>query len=390
MSPAPSIAERLRALDVLAHVSDEHIAQLAKCVSRGRYPAGVTVIKQGETTAEAYVIERGGVRIGRETPYGQFALATLGPGDLFGETSFVDGEARSGDATTEVETHLLVLSPVSLATVIERDPRFALALHWAFWKSLSRKLRETNEKLTRFFQESGKPPSTAAARAPRASGEFRIAMADKRSLFQEQKLSTMEIHFLASLSREEKLAHGQVIFREGDVADRMYVVLDGRVMISKYIPGAGEEALAFLERGDWFGEMALIDKTPRSADAKAHEGGAVVLGIPAAVVDNLLDIGKVSSLRLLKILCSLVAKRLREVDDKIIGWYILAGGGGHSLVDDALREQLPSLVELGFGELDEGETDGRPGLAPDLALADDPDEQEPRRRDPRDPDDDEE
>ena len=66
----------------------------------------------------------------------------------------------------------------------------------------------------------------------------------------------------------------------------MYVVLEGRVMISKYIPGAGEEALAFLERGDYFGEMALIDNQPRSADAKAHDGGAVVLAIPRDVLNR--------------------------------------------------------------------------------------------------------
>ena len=106
----------------------------------------------------------------------------------------------------------------------------------------------------------------------------------------------------------------------------MYVVLEGRILISKFIPGAGEEALAFLERGDYFGEMALIDSAPRSAQARAHDGGAVVLAIPAEVVAGILDVRKVSSLPLLKILCGLVAKRLREVDDKIVGWYILSGG----------------------------------------------------------------
>ena len=54
----------------------------------------------------------------------------------------------------------------------------------------------------------------------------------------------------------------------------MYVVLEGRVMISKRIPGAGEDALAFLERGDYFGEMALIDDENRSASATAHDDGA--------------------------------------------------------------------------------------------------------------------
>ena len=97
-------------------------------------------------------------------------------------------------------------------------------------------------------------------------------------------------------------------------------------MISKIIPGAGEEALAFLERGDYFGEMALIDKQPRSADAKAGGGGAVVLAIPGHVLEGILDIQRVSSLRLLRVLCSMVARRLREIDDKIAGWFMLSGG----------------------------------------------------------------
>ena len=140
----------------------------------------------------------------------------------------------------------------------------------------------------------------------------------------------MEINFLTTLSKERRFPPGEVIFREGEDGHEMYVVLDGRVMISKYISGAGEEALAFLERGDYFGEMALIDNQPRSAEAKAHEGGAVVLAIPREVVNGILDMHKISSLRLLKILCNLVATRLRELDDKIIGWFILAGGGGAS------------------------------------------------------------
>jgi hypothetical protein len=44
------------------------------------------------------------------------------------------------------------------------------------------------------------------------------------------------------------------------------------------------------------------------------------------VVGQLLDMHKVSSVRLLRILCGLVAGRLREIDDKLVGWYILAGG----------------------------------------------------------------
>jgi len=323
-----SIPYLLRRWDLFAHFTDPQLEQLGPCVSRSRYPAGALVVREGEETADAYLIESGGVRIQRKTPYGSFSLANLEPGDLFGETCFIDRSARSGDAMTLADTDLLMLNPLALQALAERDQRLNLALYWTFWKSLSKKLRQTNEKLTQFFSETGRPATAQAPPKHDASGEFRIDLASKRKLFQEQKLSTLEINFLTSLSKEKNLPPHKVLFREGDEgAEEMYVVLEGRVMISKYIPGAGEEALAFLERGDYFGEMALIENQPRSADAKADDGGAVVLAIPREVLNGILDINKLSSLRLLKILCNLVATRLRELDDKIIGWFILAGGG---------------------------------------------------------------
>ena len=105
-------------------------------------------------------------------------------------------------------------------------------------------------------------------------------------------------------------------------------------MISKSIPGVGEEALAFLERGDYFGEMALIEDRPRSADARAHpRAGATVLALPRDVVGGLLNIEKVSSIRLLKILSRLAATRVRQLHEKLVGWFLLAGGDLESTID---------------------------------------------------------
>ncbi len=105
----------------------------------------------------------------------------------------------------------------------------------------------------------------------------------------------------------------------------MYVVLEGRVLITKYIPGAGEEALAILERGDFFGEMSLIDGELRSADARAHGGPLTVLAIDQGTIQEMLALDPQASLDFMKLLCRLVAKRLREIDEKVIGWRILSG-----------------------------------------------------------------
>ncbi|MDY7091439.1 MAG: cyclic nucleotide-binding domain-containing protein [Acidobacteriota bacterium] len=322
------IETRLRRWETFSHFSDEQLSQLARCASLHRFPAGVTIFKAGDSSRDAYLVDTGRLRIQRQTPYGLYTLAELGEGEIFGESSYLDGEVRSGDAFVIAETELLSFNPVALEALAGLDQRITVALYWSFWKSLATKLRTTNEKLTQFFSEAGKPPSSPSLEPKGTPADFRIDLAAKRKLFQEQKLSNLEINFLSTLSKEQQVAPGEVIFHEGDVGDKMYIVLDGRVMISKYIPGAGEEALAFLERGDYFGEMALIDNQPRSADAKAPEEGAVLLAIPRDVVEGLLDIHKVSSLRLLRILSNLIAKRLRELNEKLITWFIFSGGGG--------------------------------------------------------------
>jgi len=316
----------LRHWELLSHFTEAQLEQLGTVAEHRHAAAGEQILHEGEPAADAYLVESGSVRIQRRTPYGSFTLATLSPGQLFGETSFVDGNARSGDALAVTDSELLALNGQTLAGAMENDPRFSVALYWTFWKSLSSKLRQTNEQLTRFFSQSGKPASAQEPPAAAVADDFHVDLASKRKLFQEQKLSSLEINFLASLSREKKFAPHQQIFREGEPGDEMYVLLEGRVMISKFIPGAGEEALAFLERGDYFGEMALIDNVQRSADATASDRGAVVLAIPREVLEGILDINRVSSLRLLRLLCTMVAGRLRELDDKIIGWFILAGG----------------------------------------------------------------
>ncbi len=64
---------------------------------------------------------------------------------------------------------------------------------------------------------------------------------------------------------------GDVIFREGDVADCFYVIRDGTIDIT-----LGNRVLKPLQRGDIFGEMSLIDGMPRSANAVAQTKATVI------------------------------------------------------------------------------------------------------------------
>jgi CRP-like cAMP-binding protein len=70
---------------------------------------------------------------------------------------------------------------------------------------------------------------------------------------------------------------GEIIVRQGDVGDCMYVVQSGRVEVVQATP-LGEQHLAYLEAGDFFGEMAVFEKETRSATVKA-DGDARILKV---------------------------------------------------------------------------------------------------------------
>ena len=74
----------------------------------------------------------------------------------------------------------------------------------------------------------------------------------------------------------ETFQDGQVIFKEGSNGDWIYVVEEGEVEISKNVSGQ-KMVIETLKEGDIFGELAYIDKTPRSATATAK--GTAVVGI---------------------------------------------------------------------------------------------------------------
>ena len=329
-------------MPLFSHFSDSHLELLAENSTQQQVAAGATIFRSAGPAHDVHAVESGKVRLWRPTAYGAFALRTLSPNDLLGEGNFIAQNARSCNAEAITKVKLITCKVDTLTTLSGQDQGLNLALMWAFWKSLSSKLRLANERLASFFSQqiaAEDKPHQQAAEGKRQ--KVRIDMASKRSLFQEQKLSAMEINFLSSLCKEVQFERNQSIFSENEPGDTMYVVLDGKVMISKFIPGAGEEALAFLGRGAYFGEMALIDKQPRSAHASAHSEGAVLLAIHRDVLEGILDIGKVSSSRLLRIFCTMVSERLTEVDEKLVGWYILAGGTDASTTPSGSGSQIP-------------------------------------------------
>jgi CRP/FNR family cyclic AMP-dependent transcriptional regulator len=138
-------------------------------------------------------------------------------------------------------------------------------------------------------------------------------------------LTLDELEEIDKICIRESHAKDTIMFFEGDPGNRCYVITRGEVRISKYIPNIGEEALAVLKAGDYFGEMALIDDFPRSAHAIANTD-IEVLAISKTDLDKVLVADREMGYKLLWTFTRTLSKRLRETNEKMAGFLALSGG----------------------------------------------------------------
>ncbi len=327
------LASRLRRIKPLAHFSDEQIFRFTQAVREEVHDVGSLIFGHRTQSRDLYMLERGEITVQRTTSYGTFALGAVETGDFFGEASFITGQERNSDALAAAPSQMFRIDAAALDNLMESSPELGVQVYWTLWHSLARKLRATNDQLKSFFASESMPENFLRLRKQTAGvpADVRVEPSDKIRLFREQGLSRRELMTLATFSHEKRFAAGASLFQEGDEGAEMYIILEGRAMISKFIPGAGEEALAILERGDFFGEMSLIDGEPRSADAKAHAGPLTVLALDQGTVRQVLAMDPHAALEFLQLLCRLVANRLREIDEKVIGWRIMSGERNESV-----------------------------------------------------------
>jgi CRP-like cAMP-binding protein len=104
---------------------------------------------------------------------------------------------------------------------------------------------------------------------------------------------------------------GDVIFNEGDQGTQAYVVQQGRVRIVRALKGGERATLGFVEQGGIFGEMALIDKSPRMASAIA-EGACVCIAIPEETVRSKLK----ASDPMLRTVIVMMIRLIRNIADE--------------------------------------------------------------------------
>jgi CRP-like cAMP-binding protein len=156
------------------------------------------------------------------------------------------------------------------------------------------------------------------AARPAAARERVGPAIDRRVVFQQHplfgRLTAEDIDRIAAYSRIERVKRGRTIFRKGDDGTGMMAVLAGRVKIT--VPGReGKEALLnIIGPGGMFGEIALLDGRPRTADATAMSE-CILLVLDRRELLDIIGHSPDFALRLIAILCDRLRHTTEQVED---------------------------------------------------------------------------
>ena len=136
----------LARVPLFAELSRPELERIAAVAIPRSFPKGVRVFHEGDHSDACYIVREGDLRVTREHSDGRaIALATLGPGDFFGELAMIDGGTRSASVETLSDAELLALPGSDVRRVIAEHGDIAAKLIVA----IARRLRETNERVAR-------------------------------------------------------------------------------------------------------------------------------------------------------------------------------------------------------------------------------------------------
>ncbi len=248
--PSEALAE-LRQLPCFSGIPEEEIAPLVPWMALRAFSPDQCILAEGEEGQHLYFLLQGQVRVTTVDLAGRpVLLAVLERGDFFGEGSLFTGQPRS--ATVQALTPCLTLqvSRESLSHHLEQAPTLRAALY-----------RAHEERQT----------VTALSRVPLFS-----------------PLSRQERQAIAACLTPRSYARHEVVIREGEPDRSLFLIAWGQAVVARNYGTEREQALAVLAAGDFFGEMALVLRQPRSATVWALTR-LEVLELPETTFRSLLE-----------------------------------------------------------------------------------------------------
>ncbi|HWP81867.1 MAG TPA: cyclic nucleotide-binding domain-containing protein [Bacteroidota bacterium] len=151
-------------------------------------------------------------------------------------------------------------------------------------------------------------------------------------------LKTRELKEVASIVHRREYRAGEPVFYQGDPGLGMYIIQDGEVSIVISDKDGIQKELAVLTDGDFFGELALLDESPRSAGAICKTD-CTLIGFFRPDLFDLIEKKSTLGIKIVLKLAEIVAERLRKTDKEL----------------SKLRSQIDRLQSMAKGE---GENNG--------------------------------
>jgi CRP/FNR family transcriptional regulator, cyclic AMP receptor protein len=145
-STSGETSELLHRVPAFSTLGAEELQRVAEVAVPRRFEAGEVVFREGDESSTCYVVRSGHARAIREHTDGRsLTLANFGPGDIFGELAMFDDERRSATVEASEQMEAIAILAADMRRLLREHPDMGVKL----LQSLGRRLRETNERLTR-------------------------------------------------------------------------------------------------------------------------------------------------------------------------------------------------------------------------------------------------
>ncbi|MBN1434776.1 cyclic nucleotide-binding domain-containing protein [Candidatus Fermentibacterales bacterium] len=137
-----------------------------------------------------------------------------------------------------------------------------------------------------------------------------------RGAYLFEELSPGELEQFVGSMNTESYAPNEMIIGEGQTGTDLYLILSGSVRVTKRATDEIEQVIGLLRRGEFFGEMALVDKKPRSASVYAHESTELALFSHDSIY-RIFESNPEVAFRVMRKFAEVLSLRLRDTDDKL-------------------------------------------------------------------------
>ncbi len=303
--------EIIRRVRAFAGLPDEECDAVLAVLRAQRGSPGDVLFREGDRGDALMIVLEGQLVARARTSAGtEEEVARLGPGEVVGEMAFIDAEPRSATVSTPGGATVLTFTRAALRGLERSAPRVAAAILRNVLFDVARRLRDAGEKLSDGAGSASTTPSGGGARSSARS----LTAAQLRSIPALAAYAEEDLELLAYVSTLRSFPSGSVLVREGAEGDACFLIASGSVSVTRQ---TSKGALATLGPGALVGQLALLDRAPRSATVIAA-ADTTALEVKAAAFANLVNACSPIALRFQEQVALAGVRQLRSATRRVV------------------------------------------------------------------------